>query len=287
MNVVCVGEVLWDVFPDGPRFGGAPANVACHVVGLGGRAEMVSAVGGDELGRRAIARLATRGVGTAHVQRHAARPTGTVTVSLDDAGRASYSFAADPAWGAIAWADGLDRLAADAVCFGTLAQHGVSRETIRRLVAATPPAALRVLDVNLRPPFVTDGVVLESLRLANVVKLSDDELPAVAETCCLSGTDAEVLGALAGRFDLRAVALSRGAAGAALLQDGEWHDRAGEAVDVIDTVGAGDAFTAALTVGLLRGDSAAATLRRACRVAAFVCTQAGATPPLPEEVGNT
>ena len=283
--IVGLGEILWDVFPDGPRFGGAPANFACHVAGLGGTAEMVSAVGRDELGERALEELHKRNVGTCGVHRHADRATGVVTVSLDDDGHASYAFAADTAWDALPWSDDLARLAArtSAVCFGTLGQRSdCSRETIRRFVAATEPTTLRIFDVNLRPPFVSDAVILESLALANVLKLNDEELPALAALCAWTGSDVEIMQKLADRFTLRAVALTRGAAGAALLRGGQVSEHPGIETHVVDTVGAGDAYTAVLTLGLLEGRNLDAINRLACQVAAFVCSQSGATPQLPD-----
>jgi len=283
--VVGLGEILWDVFPDGPRFGGAPANFACHVAALGGNSQIVSAVGRDELGQRALAELDNRHVGTRAVHRHQRRPTGTVTVSLDADGQASYEFAADTAWDALPWSEDLARLAERtlAVGFGTLGQRSkCSRETIRRFVVATPATALRVFDVNLRPPFVSDSVILESLTLSNVLKLNDEELPAVAALCDLSGSDVEVMRKLAEKFALRAVALTRGPDGAVLLRDGQISEHPGIETRVVDTVGAGDAFTAALVLGLLDGSDLGAINRSACRVAAFVCTQSGAAPQLPD-----
>ena len=283
--IVGLGEILWDVFPDGPRFGGAPANFACHVAALGGNAEMVSAVGNDELGALAVAELHQRGVGTGTVFRHEDRATGIVTVSLDAAGHASYQFATDTAWDALPWSAELARLAerTSAVSFGTLGQRSErSRATIRRFVTATPSTALRVFDVNLRPPFVSDAVILESLALANVLKLNADELPALAALSASTGSDVEILQELADRFTLRAVALTRGADGAVLVRDGQVSDHPGIDTHVVDTVGAGDAYTAVLTLGLLEGRNLESINRGACQVAAFVCSQSGATPQLPD-----
>jgi len=288
--IVGLGEILWDVFPDGPRFGGAPANFACHVAALGGSAEMVSAVGNDELGVRALAELQNRRVATCGVHRHEDRPTGIVTVSLDDDGHASYEFAADTAWDALPWSEELARLAerTSAVSFGTLGQRSeCSRETIRRFVAATPSRALRIFDVNLRPPFVSDPVIIDSLALANVLKLNDEELPAVAALCELSGSDVEVIQELAEKFALRAIALTRGPDGAVLVRDGQVSEHPGIETHVVDTVGAGDAFTAALALGLLDGSDLTAINRSACQVAAFVCSQSGAAPQLPGGLMDT
>ena len=207
-------------------------------------------------------------------------------MELDDAGRPRFEIAADVAWDHIPWSDDLEGLArrADAVCFGTLAQRGeTSRGTIRRFVGSTGPDCLRLLDVNLRRPFFDDRVVLESLRLADAVKLNDEELPVVASMCDLSGSERDVLEGLRERYGLRLIALTRGAQGAMLLGTEGLVECAGTPVVVRDTVGAGDAFTAAMALGWLQGRGLEVICRHACRVAAFVCTQAGGTPEVPGE----
>ena len=285
--IVGLGEVVWDLFPEGAQFGGAPANFACHAAMLGADAYIISRVGDDELGDRALAALRGHGVETRYVGRDREHATGTVPVELDDAGRPRFEIAEDVAWDHIAWWDGLEDLArrADAVCFGTLAQRGeTSRATIRRFLEAAGPECLRILDVNLRRPFVDPRVVLDSLRLANVVKLNDDELPVVADMCGLAGSGREPLEGLRERYGLRLVALTRGAEGATLLGREGSAECPGTPVAVKDTVGAGDAFTAAMALGWLRGHHLDEICRHACRVAAFVCTQAGGTPELPEEL---
>ncbi len=281
--VVGLGEVLWDVFSDGPRFGGAPANFACSAAGLArGRFDiaMVSAVGTDALGQLAIASLVEHQVNVAAVsQIHT--PTGQVHVQLDEQGHATYEFAADVAWDRLEWSSELEQLAhrTDAVCFGTLGQRSeVSLATIRRFVAATRPTALRILDVNLRPPFVSDAIIIDSLRLANILKLNDEELAVLARLIGLTGSPAEMLKRLADKFALQVVALTRGVNGAILIRGDEISEHPGVAVHVVDTVGAGDAFTAALALGLLDCRDLETINRTACEVAAFVCSQSGATP---------
>ena len=284
-RIVALGEVLWDVFPDGPRFGGAPANVACHAAALGAAAWIVSRVGDDQLGRRALDALREHGVQTENVAAGAEFPTGTVQVELDAAGKPRFTIRENVAWDEIEWSENLEKLSADcnAVCFGTLGQRSArSRETIRRFLAATPPSALRILDINLRPPFYDDDVILESMRLANGLKLNDEELPVVARIAGLKGTDAGLLEQIRERFQLEIIALTRGDEGALLLRGGEVHQQPGVATEVVDTVGAGDAYTAAMILGLLDKLDLETINRRACRVAAFVCSQAGATPKLPE-----
>lgn len=286
--VVGLGEALWDVYPDAERFGGAPANVAMHAAALGAASWLVSAVGADARGDRALAALAEAGVRTDAVARDAAHATGAVLVTLDAEGRPTFRIAADAAWDHMPWPATGDALAAraDAVCFGTLAQRGaVSRGTIRRFVAACRPSALRVFDVNLRQHWFDREVLEASLRLADVVKLNDEELPVVARVCGVAadaGSSRGMLEALCARYDLRVAALTMGPRGALVLSGGVAHEAAAPAVTPVDTVGAGDAFTAALIVGLLAGRDVARVARDANTVAAYVCTRAGATPRLPE-----
>jgi fructokinase len=287
--IVGIGEILWDVFPDGPRFGGAPSNFACSLAELAKESAdvfMVSAVGDDELGQRAVDALQRHGVDTSHLQ-ISQRPTGQVLVELDAAGVASYRFAQNCAWDQLDWNDGLQNLSArcDAVCFGTLGQRDQhARHTIQRFVAAMPPDSLRILDVNLRPPFFDDAVILESLQQANVLKLNDDELPRLAALLRAAGSETDILRQLAEAFQLRAVALTRGANGAVIVSGQQVSDLPGIPLTLADTVGAGDAFTAAMTLGLLAGRSIEQVNRLASDAASFVCTVKGATTSFPREL---
>jgi fructokinase len=281
-NIVGLGEVLWDVFPDEAHFGGAPANFACHAAGLGGDAWVVSAVGRDKRGDDALASLSAKNVHTLLLQRND-HPTGTVTVTLDAAKQASYVFAAEPAWDYIAWNESLALLAkkCKAVCFGTLAQRSpVSRRTVREFLENTSPDCLRIFDVNLRQNFYGREVIETSLGFANVFKLNYDEVPVVAELLGLPTEEKAFVLSVAQRFDLHTIALTRGAAGSLVWHKGAYDEKTAPKVAVVDTVGAGDSFTAALAIGLLRGEDLAHVHQRAVDVAAFVCTKAGATPEL-------
>lgn len=285
-TVVAVGEALWDVFSDGPRFGGAPANLACHAAAMGAEVFMVSQVGDDELGDQAMTALREYGVNTDNIGRSAVYPTGTVEVKLDTAGKPQFTISENVAWDRIPWSEQLIELAskADAVCFGTLGQrHEVSRRTIQQFVAAANPSALRILDVNLRAPFYDRSVIDQSLDLANVFKLSDDELPIIAPMLGIDASESETLSQLAQRYHLRLVALTRGEHGAMLLDGKHASHAEGRRVAVQDTVGAGDSFTAVLTLGILEGSPLDVINQRACQVAAYVCSQAGATPSLPKQ----
>jgi fructokinase len=221
------------------------------------------------------------------VQEDPRHPTGTVTVSLGPAGDASYVFASDTAWDHLAWEPSLGGLAAraSAVCFGTLGQRAEeSRRTIRRFLQAAEQA-VRVFDVNLRQHFYSPDLIRESLALANVLKLNDDELPVVAAACGVSADDpVAAVRELAGRHGLRLAALTRGAAGSLLVADGVVSTRPAQARTIVDTVGAGDAFTAAVVMGLLGGRPLEVMHDHAARLAAFVCGHRGATPQIPAEL---
>lgn len=286
--IACIGEVLWDVYPDAARFGGAPANFACHAAALGAEAWMASAVGVDDLGNRALATLKSAGVQCGAIARDPNHETGQVLVTLDTAGRASYQFADDSAWDHLDWSPALESLAGrcDAVCFGTLGQRSpASRVTIQRFVRATPERALRMFDVNLRQDFFDMETIDTSLQAASAVKLNEEELPTVAQLCGISGsTPRQMLNALAKRYDLRLAALTCGADGALLMAGDEESSCPAVHARVVDTVGAGDAFTATLVSDFLRGLPLDATNRHANAVASYVCSHPGAVMSLPEHL---
>jgi fructokinase len=282
-RVVAVGEILWDLLPAGRQLGGAPANFLQHAHALGADAGLVSRVGDDDLGREAVGRLRARGVATDLIQVDPQAPTGTVGVALGPDHQPRFTIHEDVAWDRLAVEDvALAAVrAADAVCFGSLAQRTAGgAAAVRRLVGESPPGAWRIFDVNLRPPFVQPEAVWASLELANVLKLNDEELAVLAEMLGLGGTAAQQLEALVRGHGLRLVALTRGGRGSLLVGAAGRSERPAVPVTVADTVGAGDAFTAALALGLLHGWPLDETHRLAAEVAAFVCTQPGGAPEL-------
>lgn len=286
-KIVAIGEVLWDLLPGGRQLGGAPANFACAARALGANARLISCVGDDDLGREALGRLAALGLPTDSIEVDPERPTGTVGVTVDAGGQPRYEIHEGVAWDAIRGNAAAREAAreADAICFGTLAQRAEpSESTIRTLVSLAPAGALRILDVNLRQHYHSPVVIEQSLALANVLKVNDGELPHLAALFELSGGLADQLRQLADRFRLRLVVCTRGAEGSLIYADGEWSDHPGRPATVVDTVGAGDAFTAAMTLGLLAGWDLDEVNRWANEVAAFVCSQPGATPAFPAEL---
>jgi len=275
-KVIGVGEILWDLLPSGKQLGGAPTNFAYHAHALGAEALIVSRVGSDPLGREILDRLRVLGLPTNGIGVDDTAPTGTVTVEVQPDGQPRFTIHENVAWDRI---EAVENAQADAICFGTLAQRcPASRNAIRRNISGTRASALRVFDINLRQQFYSRDIIESSLGLANALKLNDAELPVLAAMFGLDGGARAQLAALARRFDLRAVALTRGAAGSLLLANGVWSEHAGIRVKVVDSVGAGDAFTAAWTLGLLAGQPLDTINQRANEVAAFVCTQSGATP---------
>lgn len=282
-----LGEVLWDLLPAGKQLGGAPANFAYHAHALGAEAKVISRVGRDAAGREILDRLRTLGLPVDGITEDPSAPTGTVSVQLDARGTPAYTIHENAAWDFLEASPALlaEAARADAVCFGSLGQrHPVARGTIRQLLQAVPTHALRIFDINLRQRYWSRELIEESLQLANVLKLNDEELPVVAKLLGWSGEETVWLEQLAKQFHLRAIALTRGGKGSTLWLEGRLFHQPGAALAIADTVGAGDSYTAALTLGLLHGHAAEEIIRFAHRVADHVCTQPGATPTLPAEL---
>ncbi len=286
-NIVGLGEILWDMFPHGKKLGGAPANFAYHAQCLYGKGFVVSAVGGDELGNEILERLDSLGLSKEYVAIDRGHPTGTVTVKLDKAGQPEYTIHEDVAWDNIPYTEKLAELAArtDAVCFGSLAQRSaVSHNTIDKFLKSTRPVCLRVFDVNLREAFYSKEIICDSLKLCNILKLNNDELPVIAELCSISGDEKEILSGLIEKYSLDLVALTMGKEGSRLITTEEDSFYEAEDVEVVDAVGAGDAFTGAMVMGLLNKSPLKAIHKHASRVADYVCTQKGATPEIPDDL---
>jgi len=286
--LVGLGEILWDMLPEGKQLGGAPANFAYHAQALGGKGYVVSCVGNDELGGEILSVVEGIGLDKQYIAVDENHPTGTVTIELDNEGKPNYVIHENVAWDFIPSNSSLMELATeiDCVCFGSLCQRSeVSRETVRSFLGATKEKCLRIFDINLRQKFYSREIVKSMLELSNVLKLNDEELPVVAEMLGIEGDETKALSTLATRYDLRLIALTKGAEGSRLYTAEEDSHCEGVAPAMIaDTVGAGDSFTAAIAMGLLRGDGLEEINSFANRLASFVCTQNGATPRLPENL---
>ncbi|HKG15408.1 MAG TPA: carbohydrate kinase [Pyrinomonadaceae bacterium] len=279
---VGLGELIWDMLPEGRRLGGAPSNFAYMARLLGNRSAVASRVGDDALGREARARLEAAGVSTAYVQVEAEHPTGTVGVRVGERGEPTFKVNGNSAWDYLEWNERWEGLAAraDCVCFGTLGQREPrARETIVRFLGRVRPAALRVFDVNLRHSFFTPEMLARSLALSSVVKLNADELRLAASMLSLRGEDEMTLAEdLLARFGLALVAVTRGERGSLLVSAEGASEHAGFRVEVADTIGSGDAFAAALAHCRLRGATLEVSNEIANRVGSWVATQPGATP---------
>ena len=303
--VVAVGEILWDLLPAGPRLGGTTANFAIGCARLGRRASLISSLGADAWGDRArevltkIQQDGAKLLATSLIQTARGTPTGLVEVAVGDNGQPQYSIAMPAAWDEIqvTTANSAEVRGAQAICFGTLCQRGqTSRESIRALIEATPPECLRVLDVNVRAPFFSKEVAQWSLAHATVAKISGEELGAVAAAVGFTPLildeheplmdDIETCGRqlLALYPELELLAVTMGPHGSVLLTSSDVHHHPGYRINVVDTVGAGDAFTAGLVHAWLTGAPLAAGNEVGNLCGSFVASRPGATPPFTEEL---
>lgn len=281
--VVGIGEALWDVLPDGKKVGGAPANFAYHASQFGCEGVAVSALGNDELGDGIVEYFDSRGL--SHLLQRTAYPTGTVQVTLDGAGIPQYEISEGVAWDNIEYTDELDKLAArtDCVCFGSLAQRSsLSHESISRFLDRMPASAIKVFDINLRQHFYTPEVLDASMQRCNILKINDEELEVLTPMIGLSGSVEQRCHTLMTKYGLRGLILTCGVNGSYVFTADEVSFFETPKVKVADTVGAGDSFTGAFCGSLLAGASIRDAHRRAVDVAAFVCSQPGAMPRIPE-----
>ncbi|KAA6464900.1 carbohydrate kinase [Acidobacteria bacterium AB60] len=303
--ILGIGELLWDLLPAKPEMagapaksvgslGGAPANFSVMAGRLGSHAAILSRIGRDDLGRDAVSTLDPFPADTGFLQVDPDHPTGVATVEFKD-GQPQFVIHQPAAWDFMELNDDWVRLAerADAICFGSLAQRALeSRQTIQTLAAQTRSDCVRVFDVNLRPPFYSSEVIQESLELATVMKMNDAEVPVVLGLLGLSPTESDDSAALRrggerllGEFPtLRMVAITRGPQGSMLIRRDETHQHPGLPTKVADTVGAGDAFTAAMTHYLMLGADLGTINEAGNRWGSWVASKAGAMPMLSAEV---
>ena len=283
-----MGEALWDVLPEGKKIGGAPANFAYHVSQFGLTSCVVSAVGPDALGKEIQENLTSKGL--THLIAEVPYPTGTVQVEIDQAGVPQYEIKENVAWDNIPYTSQLEALAkrTQAVCFGSLAQRNVvSRETIDRFLDAMPQTedSLVVFDVNLRQGFYNKEILCNSMRRCNILKINDEELVTVSRMFGYPGIDLQdKCWILLGKYNLKMLILTCGINGSYVFTPGNVSFQPTPKVEVADTVGAGDSFTAAFIASVLKGKSVAEAHSIAVRTSAFVCTKDGAMPVLPSDL---
>lgn len=286
--VVGMGEALWDVLPEGKKIGGAPANFAYHVSQFGLPSCAVSAVGNDPLGKEIIENLTSKGLNFSLAE--VPYPTGTVQVEIDQAGIPQYDIKENVAWDNIPFTDNLKDLAkiTKAFCFGSLAQRNiVSRNTINEFLDEMPKDddTLVVFDVNLRQGFFTKEILCNSMEKCNILKINDEELVTVSRMFGYPGIDLQdKCWILLGKYNLKMLILTCGINGSYVFTPGNVSFLPTPKVEVADTVGAGDSFTAAFIASILKGLSVQEAHRKAVETSAFVCTQPGAMPILPKSI---
>ena len=286
--VVGMGEALWDVLPEGKKIGGAPANFAYHVSQFGLKSCVVSAIGDDALGAEILKNFDEKQL--CHLIDTVPYPTGTVQVEIDQAGIPQYEIKENVAWDNIPYTAKLESLAENtrAVCFGSLAQRNVvSRSTINRFLDAIPEenGPLIVFDVNLRQGFYNKEILCNSMKRCNILKINDEELVTVSRMFGYPGIDLQdKCWILLGKYNLKMLILTCGINGSYVFTPGNVSFQPTPKVEVADTVGAGDSFTAAFIASILKGKPVDEAHRRAVETSAFVCTQQGAMPLLPENI---
>lgn len=283
--VVGMGEALWDMLPDGKKIGGAPANFAYHVSQFGIPSCAISAIGNDSLGNELLDNFSQKNLNVNMPL--VDEPTGTVQVTLDDNGIPQYEIMEGVAWDNIPFTPALAQMAAEtrAVCFGSLAQRSeVSRNTIRRFLQTMPqtPETLIVFDINLRQHFYTQEIITESMTLCNILKINDEELEILRNMFNLTDmSQQDLCQHLLGTYNLRMLILTCGTQGSYVFAPGEVSFQPTPRVEVADTVGAGDSFTAAFIATLMRGKTVREAHEIAVKTSAYVCTCHGAMPPIP------
>jgi fructokinase len=282
--IVGLGEILWDVFPERKILGGAPANFAYHASQFGFDGYAVSAIGNDLLGKEILDSLAEKQLN--FLIENVNFPTGTVQVALNNIGVPQYEICEGVAWDNIPFTQRSEELAqtCDAVCFGSLAQRNeVSRTTVYRFLGLVPESAYKIFDINLRQHFYSQEIIHESLLRCNILKINDEEVVEVARLFGLNGmAEQEVCRHLLKTYNLNIVVETKGAIGSYVLTPNETSYLDTPKVHVADTVGAGDSFTGAFVAALLQGESIRNAHQLAVEVSAYVCTQHGAMPQLPD-----
>jgi fructokinase len=281
LKVIGIGELLWDVLPEGKKLGGAPCNFVYHAQQQGANGMVMSAVGDDKLGKEIIEVLKQKNLNADLIQVNN-KPTSTVDVILNAAGVPEYRIHENVAWDYIRFNESCRQKAAEAdiLCFGSLAQRSAtSQQSIEQILRSSKPGALIVYDINLRQSYYSKEIIENSIQLCNVLKLNEDELPVVSSLLKLpSSNDEAQIMELIKRYDLKLVAFTRGSEGSLLITPKEKSELPTPKVEVKDTVGAGDSFTAAMMIGFARGQSLSELHQKAVEISAFVCTSNGAIP---------
>ena len=286
--VVGLGEALWDVLPEGKKLGGAPANFAYHAGQFLGtdNAIAISALGEDKLAEETVEALNEHGLN--YLMPRVPYPTGTVQVTLNEEGIPTYDIKENVAWDNIPFTPEIEEIAANcrAVCYGSLAQRNVvSRENIHRFLDATPDDCMKIFDINLRQQFYNKEIIQQSMRRCNILKINDEELVTIGRMFGYPGLDIEnKCWLILGKYDLDMLVLTCGTNGSYVFTRGQMSFQETPKVEVADTVGAGDSFTGAFCAAILAGKPVTEAHELAVKVSAYVCTQNGAMPTLPDDL---
>jgi fructokinase len=285
LKVIGIGEILWDLLPEGKQLGGAPANFAYHAQQLGLQSSIISAVGKDNLGEEILQNIDNADI-ISFIDK-IDRPTGTVSVQLDKNGIPKYIIHENVAWDFISPSERALEFAkrSNAVCFGSLAQRSeTSYYSIQEILNMMPVDALKVFDINMRQHFYNEEIIYNSLEKANILKINEDEILVFADMFNISGDEKEIIHHIIHKHHLKLLALTKGDKGSWLVSSMEESYLDTPGVPVADTVGAGDSFTAAMVAGLLKGNPLKEVHQKAVDISAYVCTQQGATPLLPDHL---
>ncbi len=287
-QIIGMGELVWDIFPDSKRLGGAPANFAIMAQQLGGHSctcHIISSVGQDPLGQKMTTQLCSFNLNTQQIHSDPHHDTGIVTVNIGNQGQPAYTIQLNAAWDYIRKQPDQVAQNCDVFCFGSLAQRQkTSRDSIRQFIHQLRPNALCIFDINLRAPHYETETLLFSLQAANILKINAEELVILTRILGLHGDTAEILKAIQSQYQLQLVILTRGDQGSLLVTESEINQHPGYQTTLADSVGAGDAFTAAIAIGLLQKRQLAELNQLANRVAAYVCSQPVAMPTIPKAI---
>jgi fructokinase len=277
-KIICFGEILWDLFPDGKKLGGAPFNVASSLKNLGADVEFISRIGNDSLGKELLIKVKNHGVSISHIQKDVIYGTGEVQVNLDSNGIAQYKISEDAAWDFIKALPETVKMVrtASAFMFGSLISRSTSFEALNSFLKVSK---FRVFDLNLRPPFYNQSLLFQLMLQSDMLKFNDEELYKIANDMeSPFNSMNQHIEFIAKKTNVNIICVTKGKYGAVLYHKGDWFYNSGYKVKVVDTVGAGDSFLATLVNGLVEDEPLQKTIDYACAMGALVANYSGANP---------
>lgn len=290
-TIAGIGELLWDIFKNEKKIGGAPANFAYHVSALGHNGIIISRIGNDKIGREAIDLLEELNLNTGYIQIDNNKPTGTVVVEMDDNNQPDYIIKEHVAWDFLDWSEKFNDflISIDAICFGTLAQRNeITRQTILKFLKMANNKAVKILDINLRQNFYNKQIISESLKLADILKLNTGELEVLSKMHQINQkySEKDLCRFLIDRYGLNLMCLTKGEEGSLIINENSYHESPAFPYEVVDRVGAGDSFTAAMIIQYLKGSALSDISEYANKLASWVTSKKGGTPVYDSEIKN-